>query len=189
MKALPPPPVLLRELLHDSHAITVAAFAVAAIFLGIAGRLIFRNFHHNEPGLRAPLALPVAVLISAAGAFGADLLTAPWSLIVGVAIGAPSGLVFPRGSSPPCPRPGWKGRSPPVEIRPRPDRFPLPRDQANRHYYSPAMPITARLSALTEKQPRQTPSAFRKLAKLRRSRRRVVTERQRATYRDIKASR
>ena len=81
MKVLPPPPVLLRQMLQEPHAITVAAFAVAAIFLGIALGLIFRNLHHNEPGLRAPLALPLAVLISAAGVFGAGRLPAPWNLM------------------------------------------------------------------------------------------------------------
>jgi len=86
MKVLPPPPVLLRELLHDPRTITVAAFAVAAIFLGIALGLIFRNLHHNDHGLRAPLALPLAVLISAAGVFGAGRLPAPWSLIIGTSI-------------------------------------------------------------------------------------------------------
>lgn len=93
MTLLPTPSVLLRQILQDQYAITVAAFAVAAIFLGIALGLIFRNLRHNEPGLHAPLALPLAVLISAAGVFGAGELSAQWSLIVGASICILSGVL------------------------------------------------------------------------------------------------
>ena len=94
MKALPAPQILLRQLLRDPHAPTVAAFAIAALFLGIAGWFIQRNLRHNEPGLRTPVALPFALVISAAGVFGADRLPAPFGLIVGASICALAGLLF-----------------------------------------------------------------------------------------------
>ena len=94
MKALPAPQILLRQLLHDPHAPTVAAFAIAALFLGVAGWFIQRNLRHNEPGLRTPVALPFALVISAAGVFGADRLPAPFGLIVGASICALAGLLF-----------------------------------------------------------------------------------------------
>ncbi len=94
MKALPAPQILLRQWLHDPHAPAVAAFAVAALFLGVAGWFIQRNLRHNEPGLRAPVALPFAVIISAAGVLGADRLPAPFGLIVGASICALAGLLF-----------------------------------------------------------------------------------------------
>jgi len=94
MKALPAPQVLLRQWLHDPHAITVAAFAIAALFLGIAGWFIHRNLRHNEPGLRAPVALPLALIIAAAGIFGADRLPPPWGLYVGASTCALAGLLF-----------------------------------------------------------------------------------------------
>ncbi|MBL9191975.1 MAG: hypothetical protein JNJ82_06430 [Opitutaceae bacterium] len=40
MKTLPAPHVLMRQWLHDPHALTVAAFAISALFLGIAGWVI-----------------------------------------------------------------------------------------------------------------------------------------------------
>ncbi len=94
MKALPSPHVLVRQWLHDPHALTVAAFAIAALFIGIAGLLIHRDLRHTEPGLRAPLTLPFALIISAAGIFGANRLPAPFGLIVGSLICALAGLLF-----------------------------------------------------------------------------------------------
>ena len=77
MKRLPAPKVLIRQWLQNPHAITVAAFVLAGAFLGIAGWFIHRNLRHNEPGLRAPLVLPFALIISAAGVFGAWRLPHP----------------------------------------------------------------------------------------------------------------
>jgi hypothetical protein len=57
---------LLHQWLQEPHAITIAAFAIAALFLAIAGWSIHRNLRHNEPGLRAPVALPLALIISTA---------------------------------------------------------------------------------------------------------------------------
>ncbi len=94
MKKLPSPHVLLHQWLHDPQAITVAAFAIAALFLGIAGWFIQRNLRHNEPGLRAPLTLPFALMISAAGLFGASRLSAPWGLVTGALVCAAAGSLF-----------------------------------------------------------------------------------------------
>ncbi len=94
MKALPAPEVLIRQWLHDPHAITVCAFAIAAGFLAVAGLLIHRNLRHNEPGFRAVLALPFALIISTAGVVAADRLPSPWGLVVGCIICACAGLLF-----------------------------------------------------------------------------------------------
>jgi len=79
MKNLPAPQILLREWLHNPHAMTVAAFSIAAFFLGLAGWIVQRNLRHNEPGLRAPVALALALVVAAPGVFGADRLRAPWT--------------------------------------------------------------------------------------------------------------
>lgn len=94
MKALPSPELLLRQWLHEPHAITVAAFAFAGLFLGIAAWLVLRNLRHNEPGLRAPLAFLLALAVAGTGVFGASRLPAPWELIVGGTVCVLAGLLF-----------------------------------------------------------------------------------------------
>lgn len=94
MKRLPPPDILLRQWLQNPHAMTVAAFAIAGVSLGIAGWFIHRNLRHNEPGLRAPVALPFALVISAAGIFGAWRLPSPYAFIVGSVFCGLAGLLF-----------------------------------------------------------------------------------------------
>jgi hypothetical protein len=94
MKRLPAPDVLIRQWLQNPHAITVAAFVIAGVFLGLAGRFIHRNLRHNEPGLRAPLALPFALAISAAGVFGAWRLPPPYDLTAGSVVCALAALLF-----------------------------------------------------------------------------------------------
>lgn len=94
MKRLPAPDVLIRQWLQNPHAITVAAFAIAGVFMGIAGWLIHRNLRHNEPGLRAPCALPFALIISAVGVFGAWRLPSPWGFAVGSIVCALAALLF-----------------------------------------------------------------------------------------------
>jgi hypothetical protein len=94
MKKLFQPDVLLREWLHDPRAVTVAAFALSGLFLGIAGWLIQRNLRHNEPGLRAPWALPFALAISVSGLFGANRLAAPWGLVIGAVVCSLAGVLF-----------------------------------------------------------------------------------------------
>jgi hypothetical protein len=83
MKPLPPPTVLLRDWLHSPHAPTTAALALAAAFGGVAAWLILRNLRHNEPGLRAPAALPLALGIAGAGLWGAARLPRFWDYGVG----------------------------------------------------------------------------------------------------------
>jgi glucose dehydrogenase len=90
MKRLPAPDILIRQWLHNPHAITVAAFVIAGIFLWIAGWLIHRNLRHNVPGLRTPFALA----ISAAGVFGAWRLPSPYALITGGVICGLASLLF-----------------------------------------------------------------------------------------------
>jgi len=60
-------------------------------FFWIAGWLIHRNLRDNEPGLRAPPALPFALAISAAGIFGAWRLPSPYA---GAVIGGLASLLF-----------------------------------------------------------------------------------------------
>jgi hypothetical protein len=94
MKRLPAPDILIRQWLQNPHAITVAAFVIAAIFLGLAGWFIHRNLRHNEPGLRAPLALPFALAISAAGVFGAWRMPQPYDLTAGSIVCGLAALLF-----------------------------------------------------------------------------------------------
>ena len=94
MKVLPAPDLLLRQWLHNPHAVTVGAFAIAAILLGVAAWLVLRNLRHNEPGLRAPAAFLFALFVAAAGLFGANRLPAPWGLIVGGGLCVLAGLLF-----------------------------------------------------------------------------------------------
>lgn len=86
MKALPPPPVLLRQWLHDPHAVTVGLFALTLIFLGLAGWRIHRNLWHNEPGLSAPFAFFLALFIAAFGLAGSERLMSPWSFVAGTVV-------------------------------------------------------------------------------------------------------
>lgn len=94
MKRLPAPDILVRQWLQNPHALTVAAFVLSGVFLGCAGWLIQRNLRHNEPGLRAPCALPFALIISAAGVFGAWRMSSPYGLIAGSVVCGLAGLLF-----------------------------------------------------------------------------------------------
>ena len=94
MKALPAPEVLLRQWLHDPQAITVGAFAVSGLFLGYAGWLIQRNLRHNEPGLRAPMSLPLALTIAGSGLYGASRLPGQWGLLAGGLLSLAAGTTF-----------------------------------------------------------------------------------------------
>jgi hypothetical protein len=85
---------MLRQWLHDPHAITVAAFAIASVFLGISGWFVQRNLRHNDPGLRAPMAFSFALIISATGVIGAGRLPSPWGLLVGSILCALACLLF-----------------------------------------------------------------------------------------------
>lgn len=94
MKRLPAPEILIRQWLQNPHAITVAAFVIVGVFLGIAGWFIHRNLRHNEPGLRAPMTLPFALIISAAGIFGAWRLSSPWNIGTSAVICTLAALLF-----------------------------------------------------------------------------------------------
>ena len=78
MKHLPAPDALLRAWLNDPRAPAVISFVISGVFLGAAGWLIQRNLRHNEPGLRAPVALPFALVIAGAGLYGTTIVPAPW---------------------------------------------------------------------------------------------------------------
>jgi hypothetical protein len=73
-KRWPSPAQLLSDLLANPHAFTVGAFAVSAVALAIGGWLIVRNVRHNEPGLKAPLAFVLALVIAGGGCIGAGRL-------------------------------------------------------------------------------------------------------------------
>lgn len=94
MKHLPAPDVFLRAWLHDPRAPAVISFAVCAAFLCVAGWLIQRNLRHNEPGLRAPAALPFALIVASTGLFGTTMLAYPWNWIVGALIFALASSLF-----------------------------------------------------------------------------------------------
>src|SRR5215207_2732291 len=68
------PTVLLREWLQDPLAPTIGLFALAAVAFAIALWLILRNVRHNEPGLKAPVALVLALVIATSGLVGARRL-------------------------------------------------------------------------------------------------------------------
>lgn len=136
MKRLPPPDVLIRQWLHNPHALTVAAFVLAGVFLGIAAWLIHRNLRHNEPGLRAPLALPFALVISAAGVFGAWRLPFPWSLVAGSIVCTFAGSLFYYADHRRWVRtPSGKIVADRWEIAVAFAGFRWTRDKANRHFF------------------------------------------------------
>lgn len=94
MKALPPPPVLLRQWLESPHTFTVGCFAGAAVFAGVAAWQVLRNLRHNEPGLTAPAAFFLALLLTVFGVAGAVRLPPPWVFIVGAGLCLASGVLF-----------------------------------------------------------------------------------------------
>ncbi len=86
--------MLLRDWLHDPDALTVGCFAVGALALGVASWLVLRNLRHNEPGLKAPMAFALALVIAASGIIGAQRLPERWFLPVGGAVCALAGGLF-----------------------------------------------------------------------------------------------
>lgn len=81
-----PPQVAIREWLERPEALTIGAFSVASVALAIALWYVFRNLRHNEPGLKAPVALMLALVIVASGLIGARRLAEHQFLPVGAAI-------------------------------------------------------------------------------------------------------
>lgn len=130
------PLTFLRHFFDDPRAITVGFFAVAACGLGIALWLILRNLRHNEPGLKTPACLVLALLIAGSGLAGAHRLPEgrfmPVAAVVCIVAGSlfyfadrkryvrdPEGrIVFDR----------WK-------IVLRYARFSWTRDKINRHFF------------------------------------------------------
>ena len=94
MKALPPPPVLLRQWLHDPHAITAGLFAFAFLILSFAGWRIHRNLRHNEPGLSASFAFFLALFVVVSGLAASERLTAPRSFMAGAGFCMLAGTLF-----------------------------------------------------------------------------------------------
>lgn len=94
MKAFPAPDLLLRNWLQNPQALTVAAFTMDAILLGVSAWLVLRNLRHNEPGLRAPVAFLFALCVVGSGLFGASRLLAPWGLIIGGGVCVLASLLF-----------------------------------------------------------------------------------------------
>lgn len=94
MKSFPSPPVLLRQWLHDPHAITVGLFVLALVFLGFAGWKIQRNLRHNEPGLSASFAFFLALFIAASGLAGSERLMTPWSFAAAAIVCVAAGSLF-----------------------------------------------------------------------------------------------
>ena len=74
MKRIPPPLELIRAWLSDPRAITIGLFALVLLAVSTAGWLVWRNLRHNEPGLKAPVAFGLALVIVTAGFLGARRL-------------------------------------------------------------------------------------------------------------------
>ena len=94
MKGLPPPHVLLRQWLHDPHAITVLFFVLAFLSLCFAGWKVRQNLHHNEPGLNGPAALFLALFATVFGLAGSERLAPPASYAAGTAACVLAGSLF-----------------------------------------------------------------------------------------------
>ena len=89
-----PPEVAIRRLLHDPNAPVFAAFAVTAGALTVALWLIFRNLRHNEPGLKAPMALTLAIVVAGSGLTGAHRLPGDRFVPVGSAVCVAAAVLF-----------------------------------------------------------------------------------------------
>jgi hypothetical protein len=82
-----PPTVVLREWLSRPQAPLIGAFALSGMALALAGWFVLRNLRHNEPGLKSPAALGLAIVILAGGLFGAQCLPEGWRWPVAMAMG------------------------------------------------------------------------------------------------------
>ena len=128
--------VLYREALNDPRAPAIAAFVLAGLAVGFASWRVLRNLRHNEPGLTAPVAFALTLVIMFAGFFGAHSLPGDerWPAIGASAL-VSAGLFFfadrhrfvrnPQG----CPvADRW-------EIVLSFAHFRWTRDKANRHFF------------------------------------------------------
>jgi len=128
--------VLLHQALNDPRAPAVAGVALASLALGFAAWRVLRNLRHNEPGLTAPTAFGVALVIAFAGFFGAEGLPGDWRwTVTGAVVLTAGGLFFfadrhrfvrdPKGG---VVADRW-------EIVLTFARFRWTRDKANRHFF------------------------------------------------------
>lgn len=132
----PSPTTLLRDWLHDPHAVTVGCFAVGALALGVASWLVLRNLRHNEPGLKAPVAFALALVLAVSGIAGAQRLPQRWFLPVGGAICVLAGSLFYFADRHRFVRdPGGKTVFDRWQIVLKIARFRWTRDKVNRHFF------------------------------------------------------
>lgn len=136
LKGLPSPDAFLRGILHDPDAVTAALFAVPTIGLAVAALLIARNIRHNEPGLRGPAALILALLIAGGGLIAAQRLSDGISTPVSVACVALASLLFLFADRSRFVRaPDGRLVADRWEIVLKFARFRWTRDKANRHFF------------------------------------------------------
>jgi hypothetical protein len=146
---------------NSSHAITAGAFSISIVALAIAAWLVLRNARHNEPGLKAPAAFALAVLIAASGAFASLRLSQTWQLPAAASVCCVAGMLFffadrnrfvhdPRGN---VVADRW-------EIALTFARFRWTRDKVNRHFFftgdtgsGKTTGMNALLSALMKRNP------------------------------------
>ena len=135
-RALSPPDVLLRQWLQEPHALTAAAFGIMLVFLAVALALILRNLRRNEPGLRAPVALFLALAAASAGLTGAVRLQNPWTFVTAGLICTSASALFLFSDHRRFVRdPGGKIVSDRWQIVLKFAGFSWTRDKANRHFF------------------------------------------------------
>ena len=132
------------------HAITVAAFVICSVLLGISGWFIQRNLRHNAPGLRAPLAFSFALIISASGVFGPTRLPSSWGLLVGIIIRVLAALLFYHADHRRFVRnPAGKIVADRWQIVLTFAGFQWTRDKANRHFFFSGDTGSGKISGMT----------------------------------------
>jgi len=65
-------------MLANPHAITIAAFGISVVALAIAASFVLRNVRRNEPGLKAPVAFALALIVATSGTFASFRLAPEW---------------------------------------------------------------------------------------------------------------
>ncbi len=89
-----PPQVVIREWLQRPDAVTVGLFFVCATALGVAFWYVLRNLRRNEPGLKAPAAFGLALVVVASGLLGARRLPEKQFFPVGMAVCVAAASLF-----------------------------------------------------------------------------------------------
>lgn len=155
------PATLLRDFTHGPHGVTAALFIVTAAALLAAAWLVLRNLRHNEPGLKAPLALALALVIAACGLAGAHRLSDQIFLPVGgTVVLLASGLFLFADRNRFIRDPQGRTVADRWEIVLKFARFRWTRDKANRHFFftgdtgsGKTTGMTALLDALMHRNP------------------------------------